>query len=332
MPIKHLVLSGGGVRGIATLGALNYLIEKNVLKMKYIRTITGSSIGGIISLLLNCKYTPNQIYEFMLSLDFKTMFDPNIKNLLTSLGFDTGILFVNKLKQFLMDQNIDPDITFIRLYNLTKQKLTITATSLNNKTTKYFNYISTPHFHVIDVVRASMGIPILFTTVKNGDEHLVDGGLLDNFPLHLFKGVPANSIIAIKFKNTKERLCKTNTTTPNINNIFDVIISSITCLVEEIEYLRSKSTGSLYNKSCIMIDTQDYHMLSVNITQDDKKKLYNIGKNAAQIYVNSTDYICNRISELPLNIQYKIWFFVHANYIKNVHIEIKQLFKAKNAA
>lgn len=319
MPIKHLILSGGGVRGIATLGTLNYLIKKQIIQMGSIRTFAGSSVGAILSLLMNCGYTPKQLYDIILSLDLKELFDPDIKNLLTHFGFDTGLKFVHKLNELLVKKKIDPSITFIRLYNLTKQKLIVTATSLNEKTPKYFDYITTPHYKVVDVVRASMGVPILFTTVKNRDEHLVDGGMLDNFPLHLFNGVPAHSIIAIKFKKTKEM----NNQVPHIiDNLGEVVIASISCLLEEIEYLRSQLSGELYNKSCILIETTGYHMLSFDITRKDKRLLFRMGKQSAKKYINTPNYIKLKLSELPLKIQSNVWKYIHISKLKQIHSEM----------
>lgn len=320
MPIKHLILSGGGVRGYATLGTLNYLIKKQIFDLKILRTFAGSSVGAILCLLMNCGYTPRQIYDIGLKLDLKSLFDPNIKNLLTHFGFDTGIKFVNKLKILLENKNIDPNISFLRLYNITKQKLIITATSLNRRTTKYFNYIETPHYKVIDVVRASMGIPVLFTTVRDNDEHLVDGGMLDNFPIHLFKHIPHQDIIAIKFRKTKEK--QPDDRFESIDDLTDVVLANISCLLEEIEYLRSMLASKAYNNSSILIDTGKYHMLSLNLEDKDKKALFRMGRKAAKKYINAHNYILMKIEGLPDKPKKLIWNYIHSHNMQNVHIEL----------
>ena len=324
MPIKYLILSGGGVRGYAILGSLNYLVEKGIIKQNLLRTFAGSSVGAIICLLLNCGYTPQQIYDIGLDLDLKSMFNPDIKKVLTHFGFDTGTTFVNKLKTLLKQKHFDPNITFIRLYNITKQKLIVTATSLNRRTTKYFNYVETPNYKVIDVIRASMGIPILFTTVKDGDEHFVDGGMLDNFPVHLFKDVPFNEIIAIKFRKTKEK--EPHQRFVPIVDFIDVVLSNVACLLEEIEYLRSLLAGKAYTQSTIFIDTHEYHMLSLEIDDKDKKALFGMGCEAAKVYTSATNYIKSKIDELPNKIRKIIWNYVHSHHTSCVCKELLDKF------
>lgn len=323
MPIKHLVLSGGGVRGFATLGTLNYLVKKGVINLDLIRTFVGTSIGSIIALLLNCGYTPKQLYDIGLNTNLSELLDPDIKNLITHFGLDTGARFVNKLKKILIKKKIDPNITFIRLYNLTKQKLIVTATSLNRKQVKYFDYLSTPQYRVIDVIRASMSVPFLFTTVKSGNEHFVDGGMLDNFPLHLFTGIPAHEVLAIKFKKTKE-FSDDSMKFSIINDLADAAIANISCLLEEIEYLRSLLSGELYNKSCIMIETGKYHMLSFNITKKDKRRMFRMGRKAAKKYTNTKVYIKLKVAELPIKIRLLIWKYVHSSDLSLVHKQLIQ--------
>jgi predicted acylesterase/phospholipase RssA len=331
MSVKHLVLSGGGVRAYATLGTLHYLEKNKNIDFDKIRTFAGSSAGAIIASLLVCGYRPKEILKVGLGIDFKEMFEPNIDNLITHCGFDTGAKFVHKLKELMTKKKIDSNITFKRLYNLTKKKLIITATSLNRRKTKYFDYINTPNHKISDVVRASMGIPILFTTVKQGKEHFVDGGLLDNFPLHLFKNTPPGEIIAIKFKKSNHPSLIYDVNSPHqqieetfkpINNIADVIFANISCLLEEIENLKAMLSGELFEKSSIIIDAGKYHVLSFNLTAKDRKNLFKIGAKAAKKWIENKKYIHLRLTQLPIKIQSIIWRYIHIDNLSEVHKEL----------
>lgn len=294
--ITHLVLSGGGINGFASLGALSYLEKHNQIKTSELRVVAGSSVGAIIGLLLVCNYMPNEIYQNIMKEDMTEYFQPSLDYLVDHLGFDTGVRFVNKIKSMLLLKKINPEITFLKLYNLTKRKLIITATCLNTQTVKYFDYIQTPNYKVVDVVRASFSVPILFTTVKgDNNNHYVDGGLLDNFPLHLFVNVPPSSIIAIKFTKSQD---KTNKRV-ELNHIGDVIMASISCVLDEIEYLRSMLYKEAYEKSCIMIDIENdsfINAFSFNISKWEKKHLYKMGKKAAKRYIK-------RKNQVPQNPQ-----------------------------
>ena len=78
--IKNLILSGGGIRGIAHIGALKALYELNILKN--ITTIAGASIGGIIAGLYCAGYTPDEMFKIIDLLDMK-----NLKSVIPSFFF-----------------------------------------------------------------------------------------------------------------------------------------------------------------------------------------------------------------------------------------------------
>ena len=56
MPIQHIVLSGGGPIGLAHLGALKELEKSNIWKLSDLKSVYGTSAGGILGLLLCLKY------------------------------------------------------------------------------------------------------------------------------------------------------------------------------------------------------------------------------------------------------------------------------------
>jgi NTE family protein len=94
-------------------------------------------------------------------------------------------------------------VTFAQFLDLTGVNLTITATKINDRTTKYFSAEFTPHVEVALAVRASMSLPGIFQEVQiqeynnetgavvmKGGKPLVnsyiDGGVYDNYPLNSF--------------------------------------------------------------------------------------------------------------------------------------------------
>ncbi len=64
---QSLVFQGGGVRGIAYLGALRYFLEENkwFLDFQRITKIAGASAGAVTSVLLALGYTPDEIKKLM---------------------------------------------------------------------------------------------------------------------------------------------------------------------------------------------------------------------------------------------------------------------------
>lgn len=189
--IDTLVIGGGSIKTIASLGALNVLKEKGILDniIKY----AGSSAGSVIVTLLILGYTPNEINDLIFSKIGDYTSDSFYKipiNMIYNYGIYTGNNMIKFLEGFFEKKCFKKDITFKELHKRTSKVLVITGTSLSSRDTLYFNYQTTPDMSVIKAIRISSSIPLYFTSVKHlhkNKEHLMcDGGLLCNFPLYYF--------------------------------------------------------------------------------------------------------------------------------------------------
>ena len=83
-----LVLSGGGIKGVAHLGALKALQELGMLQ--HIDTFVGTSSGALVASLLSIGYTPDELYKFISMVDMSKMKELSFGNLLKLLGLDDG--------------------------------------------------------------------------------------------------------------------------------------------------------------------------------------------------------------------------------------------------
>ena len=89
-------------------------------------------------------------------------------------------------------------LTFAQLFELAQVDLVVTGTNLGTSTWSYFSRRHTPDFPVVDAVALSMTYPILFKPVwldgrKTPPEYRgnwVDGGMLNNLPVHAFDPAP----------------------------------------------------------------------------------------------------------------------------------------------
>ena len=61
-----LALSGGGAKGLAHVGVLKVLEEQNI-KIDY---ITGTSMGAVVAALYSAGYTPDQIENILLDINW----------------------------------------------------------------------------------------------------------------------------------------------------------------------------------------------------------------------------------------------------------------------
>ena len=68
-----IVCEGGGVKGIALLGAIYYLEEKGYTFQNF----AGTSAGAIVSSLLAVGYTGKELKELLLNIKFTDFYEKN---------------------------------------------------------------------------------------------------------------------------------------------------------------------------------------------------------------------------------------------------------------
>ena len=66
MTIKHLVISGGGVCGFTFWGMLKECIKHNVILYDNIETITSTSAGSFLAVIIALKYDINLIDDYFI--------------------------------------------------------------------------------------------------------------------------------------------------------------------------------------------------------------------------------------------------------------------------
>lgn len=192
---RNLVFEGGGVKGIAYVGALQELDQRDILKD--IVRVGGTSAGAITAILLGLNYSLSDIDSILRTLDFKRFMDDSwgivrdTDRLLTEFGWYKGDYFRTWIANIIKDKTGNSESTF---NDLTAQKATqgfrdlfFIGTNLSTRFSEVFSNEHTPRMVVADAVRISMSIPLFFAAKRSfrGDVY-VDGGLLDNYPVKLF--------------------------------------------------------------------------------------------------------------------------------------------------
>jgi NTE family protein len=91
------------------------------------------------------------------------------------------------------------NLSFEQLKNLTDVDLVVTGTNLTARSVEYFSSTTTPKFPVIDAVALSMTFPIFKPVwVEDTDDvasgYWVDGGFLNNLPIHAFDARPGQPL------------------------------------------------------------------------------------------------------------------------------------------
>lgn len=303
---EYLIFSGGGIKGICYCGALLELEKKgllfdenNALKFK---GIAGTSAGSIIGSLLAIGYTPIEIKDIMYNIDFEkigydgTGYFSDTFNLFENWGLCPGNYIQELMGNLIKDKTGNADYTLEDLEKEKNIKLVIVTTNMNLKRSEYlYSGHSNKLFSNIPIrkaIRMSIGIPFMFEPYSYNDCFYVDGGILDNYPLHVFDGVnpedpkarlnlsvPNPKVLGLKIMTPDRELNYDSVKKENLKTIYEYTFSFIDTVLIENE--RRLMTPSFWKRSIIII-TPDYPLTKFSLTNEEKENLISVGKK----YVN----------------------------------------------
>jgi predicted acylesterase/phospholipase RssA len=222
-----LVLSGGSVKGIAQLGAL-YCLEKHGL-LEPLKIFSCTSIGSVVAVLIVAGYKPLEIFKLFKLIDVDKIRDLNPVNLLTDLGLSDGKRMMIILEKMLENKKFSRDITFIEFYKRTKKTLMITGTCVNEKKLYRFSHKNYPNMKILEAVRISISLPILFTPCKFENKLFIDGGFIDNYPIRIFNH-DTNRVIGIHVSDQSKQV-------DQIMYIEDYLVNTIGCILKGVSYM-----------------------------------------------------------------------------------------------
>ena len=226
-PVKvGLVLSGGGAKGLAHVGALR-MLEEYGIKVDY---ITGTSFGSIVGALYAIGYTPDEIEKIMLEMDWDSFKNDNNERRYTSLKYK-----VQKEKYFFnleMDDNyklkIPKGVLTGEAFYLELKKLFAPVEGITDfdDLPIPFRAISTNinngNRNVVgsgDLAKAvfmSMAIPTLLDPIEDNGEYYVDGGLVENLPVREVIEMGADIVIAVDISAASKTIDKDS-------NMFEIL-------------------------------------------------------------------------------------------------------------
>ncbi len=189
-----LVLSGGGARGFAHVGALLALEEENVC----IRSVTGASMGSLIGGLYSCGYSPAYIDSMVRNTDWAWLFSSSQDSRLTMLPLrlsnsnDILRLQVRGFSPLLPRSAVSTQRVGSLLSSLTSPVQVARGTDFDSLPIPLrlvaFDLVSHERRvhssgNLALCQLSSMAVPAVFPAVRMGDMLLVDGGVGDNIPV-----------------------------------------------------------------------------------------------------------------------------------------------------
>jgi NTE family protein len=185
-----IALGGGSARGFAHIGVLEILDKENIP----VDMIAGTSAGAIVGALYAQGISAARIKEIVLEMDWLRRMQ------LVDISLPkTGFLAGKKITELL--KSLIGDVEFSDL----KMPFACTATDIMTGEEIIIN-----KGPVLEAVRASISVPIIFSALKYNGRFLVDGGLVDQVPVDVVKDMEPDITIGVnvtpRISNTRKRI------------------------------------------------------------------------------------------------------------------------------
>ena len=244
-----LALSGGAVRGAAQIGAIAVLEENSVP----IHIVSGTSAGAAVGALYAAGTSTDEMMDFMSQLSWpKTTHFEGWKKL--------GLFSTNPFRDRL--RHAIDDATFA---DLEKQLVVVACDVLSG------DRVLLTEGDVVRAIGASTAIPGLFTPVEHEDRLLIDGGIVDNYPVTAPYEAGAEVVIGIDIGAHPSQHAP--------SNFVDMLIASME--------VRNKSTGVRVADVDIEPDVREFSSFDF----DSISEMYERGRQAAEAAMPEIEHL-----------------------------------------
>ena len=207
-PCVGLVLGGGGARGAAHIGVLKVLERERIP----VCAIAGTSMGAIVGSLYAIGYSPDEIEAVLGSVDWKDVFNDDPGRIdLPMRRKQEDLRYLLDFKLGLRDGRVllPRGVVQGQKLNLLLRRLLLPAWQVES-----FDDLPIPFRCVgtdigrgegvvfdrgdlATAVRASMSVPGAFAPIRVDGRLMVDGGLHNNVPVDVVRGMGADRVIVV---------------------------------------------------------------------------------------------------------------------------------------
>lgn len=167
-----LALGGGGARGLAHLGVLRALEEREFR----IDAIAGCSLGGIVGALIGAGRRSDEIITLLRGIKFRDILD------FGALGGIIGGKGIDKLLREQLPESFE-DLHI---------PLKVTAVDVQRGT-----LVILGRGALAPALRATSALPGILSPVEHLDRVLIDGGLLNNLPVDVVHSMSLAPVLAV---------------------------------------------------------------------------------------------------------------------------------------
>ncbi len=288
------VFEGGGVKGIALIGAVAEMEEYGYVWEQ----LAGTSAGSIVAALLSAGYTSEELNHVFIRLNYMSFLKrkgigrmPLVGSVYELLRYK-GIYPGNEVEMFI-DQLLRQK--GIRTFgDLPKDKLRIIASDITGGRMLVLPDDLTGFdldpmvFPIARAVRMSSSIPYFFqpsVIYKGNQPHLVvDGALLSNFPVWLFDVPDQPEWPTFGFRLSD----KTSIDRPTkISGLVSYTKALITTMLDAHDRLHVEKAHAVRT---VFIPTLEVRTTQFELSEELRKKLYQSGREAARKFLQTWNF------------------------------------------
>lgn len=291
----NAVFSGGGVKGIAFVGAVAVCEQ---LGYRW-RRIAGTSSGAIIAALLAAGYSALEVKDLLNELNYKKIVAKGPLDYIP-LGRPLRVLFKKGMYSGgYLEQWIDQRLAHKNIStfaDIEKDRLQIIASNLS--TGKILQLpqdaeeigLTEKQIKISQAVRMSISIPFFFDPIVMKSEkvqYIVDGGVISNFPVWLFDDDTPETIPTFGFNlrsKNPEHYYKVTNPFYMLHAIISIMLES-----QDMKYIEHQDAVRT-----IFIPTEGVKSTDFALTETQKRILYDAGTKAAKKFFstwNFDDYV-----------------------------------------
>ncbi|MFI2741433.1 patatin-like phospholipase family protein [Zhouia sp. PK063] len=279
-----LVLSGGGAKGLAHIGVLKE-IEKAGIRVDY---IGGTSMGAIIGSLYAAGYSANQLDSIFNSTNFekliqddlprsaKTFYEKEVSAryaiTLPFKGFKVSFPSAISKGQNIYNLTSRLLLPVSNIDDFSKLPIPFFCMATNVETGEP---VKLDHGYLPEAILASGAFPSLFQPVEIGDKMLIDGGVVNNYPINEVKKMGADVIIGV---DVQDDLAKRG----DLNSAINILLQINNYRTVHDMQKKSKETD-LYIKP----DIKNFSVISF----DQGRKIIDNGEAAGKKVIKQLDSI-----------------------------------------
>lgn len=177
-----MVLSGNSARGLVTMGAVQYLIDNNFLNP---HTLIGTSSGAIINFLYAIGIEPIDGLVYLCTTKvFEQLSQVNVVSMLHGTGAVSYAHITETLEKIVIAK-IGFLPTLQDVYEKFNKTLIIVTHNATTNETEYLSPKTHPTLPCLTAIRMSANLPLVFDQFQYNGSYYIDGGLSDNFAIHI---------------------------------------------------------------------------------------------------------------------------------------------------